>query len=47
MKPNAAVESVAEPIAAALKYSQVEPYWQTMRPSTVAGPIGGPEPPNR
>jgi len=47
MKPNAAVEGEAHPLAAAFKLSPKFCYWQVMRPSTVAGGIGGPAPANK
>ena len=47
MKPNAAVEGEQHPLAAALELTPGWCYWQTIRPSTVAGGIGGPAPANR
>ena len=47
VKPNAAVEGEAHPLAAARKLLPGSFYEQLIRPSTVAVPIGGPEPKNR
>jgi hypothetical protein len=47
VQPNAAVEGEQHPLAAALEFSPGRRYWQTIRPSTVAGGTGGPAPANR
>ena len=40
MKPNAAVEGEAHPLAAAFEFTPGSTYWQATLPSTVAGPSG-------
>jgi len=40
MKPNAAVEGEAHPLAAAFELPIRPAYWQVMRPSMVAGATG-------
>ena len=47
MKPNAAVEGEAHPLAAAFELPIERAYWQVMRPSTVAGAIGFAVPENK
>lgn len=40
MKPNAAVEGEAHPLAAAREFSVGRFYWQTIRPSIIPGKGG-------
>ncbi len=47
MKPNAAIEGEAHPVAAALKLTIGTLYVQEMRPSTVAVPTGAALPENK
>ena len=47
MKPDAAVEGEAHPLAAALELPIEWTYWQVMRPSMVAGATGFAVPENR
>lgn len=47
MKPDAAVEGEAHPLAAALELPIERTYWQVMRPSIVAGATGFAVPENR
>jgi len=47
MKPHAAVEGEAHPLAAACEFTARRVYWQVMRPSTVAGATGAAFPENR
>lgn len=47
VEPHPAVEREADPVPALGKLPDVAVYWQTMRPSTVAGPKGGPAPAKR
>jgi hypothetical protein len=47
MKPDAAVEGEAHPLAAALELPIERTYWQVMRPSIVAGATGLAVPENR
>ena len=47
VKPNAAVEGEAHPLAAACELTVRRVYWQVMRPSDVAGGCGVADPENR
>src|SRR5439155_8913053 len=47
MKPHAAVEGEAHPLAAACEFTVRRVYWQVMRPSTVAGDSGAALPENK
>src|SRR5437879_10508817 len=47
MKPHAAVEGEAHPLAAACEFTVRRVYWQVMRPSTVAGANGAAVPEKR
>ena len=44
MKPHAAVEGKAHPLAAACEFTVRRLYWQVMRPSDVAGGTGAAAP---
>jgi len=47
VQPQSPVEREAHALAAARELPGAGLYWQTMRPSVVAGPIGGPTPAKR
>src|SRR5947207_6740849 len=47
MKPHAAVEGEAHPLAAACEFTVRRGYWQVMRPSIVAGATAGALPEKR
>ena len=47
MKPHAAVEGEAHPLAAARELTVRRVYWQVMRPSDAAGGCGAADPENR
>jgi len=47
MKPHAAVEGEAHPLAAAREFTVGRLYWQLMRPSIVAGATGAAVPEKR
>src|SRR5207244_10891147 len=47
VKPHAAVEGEAHPLAAACEFTVRRVYWQVMRPSTVAGANGAAVPEKR
>ncbi len=47
VQPQPPVQREADSVAAVFELPDVRVYWQTMRPSTVAGPRGGPAPAKR